>query len=132
MPPSKQFVDVPTRQTRLYKSVSEDRMELLLDRLRASLQQKIDWVGSCSAVFTGLASFLALAESWKGTGSQIIYLVLTVVFVTIVCWRTGSMWLTTRNQHPMTNEEFLNALAEEQEEDTEKQKESVNDASVKI
>lgn len=40
MAPSKQFVNVPTRQTRLYANVSEDRMELLLDRLRASIQKK--------------------------------------------------------------------------------------------
>lgn len=44
MAPSKQFVNVPTRQTRLYANVSEDRMELLLDRLRASIQKSVDWV----------------------------------------------------------------------------------------
>lgn len=132
MPPSKQFQDVQARRVRLYKGVSEDRMELLLDRFRLSLQQKIDWVGAGSAVFTGVASFASLYESWNGTQSQIGYLVATVVFVTIVCWRTGALWWSSRNTHPMTNEEFLSAIAEEEEEESEAQKESINNASMKF
>lgn len=51
MAPSKHFVDVPTRQVRMYKSVSEDRLQLLLDRLRANVSYRIDWVSYISALF---------------------------------------------------------------------------------
>lgn len=107
-------------------------MELLLDRLRLSLQQRIDWVGAVSALFTGIASFASLWESWKGSPTQISYLIATVIFVTIVCWRTGDVWLTSRKTHPMTNDEFLSALAEEEEEESEIQKESIDKASMKF
>lgn len=74
MAPSKQFVNVPTRQTRLYANVSEDRMELLLDRLRASIQKSVDWVGVFSAIFAVIASYISLYDSWKASTIQIVLL----------------------------------------------------------
>lgn len=132
MAPSKQVRGIRAKPVRIYNGVSEDRMELLLDRLRLSLQQRIDWVGAVSALFTGIASFASLWESWKGSPTQISYLIATVIFVTIVCWRTGDVWLTSRKTHPMTNDEFLSALAEEEEEESEIQKESIDKASMRF
>ena len=42
MAQSKQFRNLNSRQFRLYKNVSEDRLELLLDRFRASIVGQID------------------------------------------------------------------------------------------
>lgn len=79
--------NVPTRQTRLYSKVSGDRMELLLDRFRASMQPKIDWVGAFASAFTAVAGFIALAESWKGSVLQISLLICMTVFATVIVYR---------------------------------------------
>ncbi len=132
MAPSKQFVNVPTRQTRLYANVSEDRMELLLDRLRASIQKSVDWVGVFSAIFAVIASYISLYDSWKASTIQIVLLITTTVFGSIVAYRVAATCWALKKYHPMTNEEFLTALAEVQEDESEQQTEKVKDASVQI
>lgn len=132
MAPSKQFVNVPTRQTRLYANVSEDRMELLLDRLRASIQKSVDWVGVFSAIFAVIASYISLYDSWKASTIQIVLLITTTVFGSIVAYRVAATCWALKKYHSMTNEEFLTALAEVQEDESEQQSEKVKDASVNI
>lgn len=131
MPPSKQFVNVRTRQTRLYANVSEDRLELLLDRLRSSMKKGVDWVGVSGAGFTTVASYAGLFESWVGSATQISLLIVTTIFGSIITYRVVDAFLSSKKFHPMTNDEFLTALAEE-EEDSERQSEKVKDASVQI
>lgn len=131
MPPSKQFVNVRTRQTRLYANVSEDRLELLLDRLRTSIQKGTDWVGVSGAGFTTIASYVGLYESWAGSATQIGLLIITTIFGSIIAYRVAATCWALKKYHPMTNDEFLTALAEE-EEDSERQNEKVKDASVQI
>lgn len=102
MAPSKQFVNVPTRQTRLYANVSEDRMELLLDRLRASIQKSVDWVGVFSAIFAVIASYISLYDSWKASTIQIVLLITTTVFGSIVAYRVAATCWALKKYHPMT------------------------------
>lgn len=132
MATNKPFVSVPSRQTRLYANVSEDRMELLLDRFRASLRQNIDWVGVWSAVFATVASFVGLYESWRGTTVQIILLMATTVFGSVVAYRVFDFLKINRERHPMTNEEFLAALAEEMIVEEERRSAGIDKTSVSI
>lgn len=132
MPPSKQFINIRARQTRLYTSISEDRMELLLDRFRASQHQDIDWVGVLSAAFATVVSFIGLWDAWKGSPMQIVLLVATTVFGSIVTYHVVRLWRFNKARKPMTNEEFLAALAEEQEEEPEQPSVNVDKASVSI
>lgn len=132
MAPSKHFVDVPTRQVRMYKSVSEDRLQLLLDRLRANVTYRIDWVSYISALFSAVVTIYTIYDSWKGTGSQVVLLMMTSVFITALCLRAYDSYNDGKQIQPMSNEDFLNELAEEPNEEIEDQKESINNASVKF
>lgn len=132
MPPSKQFTCVRSRQTRLYTNVSEDRMELLLDRFRSSLKQDIDWVGVSSALFATIASFIGLWDAWRGAPMQIALLIATSVFGAIVSFHIVSRLMTNRKNRPMTNEEFLAKLVEEIAEENERQAARMDKAAVTI
>lgn len=133
MAPSKQFVNVNSRQTRLYKNVSEDRLELMLDRFRASMGPKVDWVGCGAALFSAIACLYALYDSWIGSRVQIAMLCLTMVFGTVVSYRMIVAWCKDRQSKPMTNADFLSELVEEQEDDEdEMQTARIKDASVSI
>ena len=133
MAPSKQFVNVNSRQTRLYKNVSEDRLELMLDRFRASMGTKVDWVGCGAALFSAIAYLCALYDSWVGSRVQIAMLCLTMVFGTVVSYRMIVALWKARQSKPMTNADFLSELVEEQEcDEDEMQTARIKDASVSI
>lgn len=132
MPPSKHFIDVPTRQVRMYKSVSEDRLQWLLDRLRANVSYRIDWVSYVSALFSAVVTVYTIYDSWKGTGMQVFLLMMTTVFITALCIRAYDSYSNEQKIQPMSNEDFLSELAEEQSEEAEEQKESISNASVKF
>ena len=133
MAPSKQFVNVNSRQTRLYKNVSEDRLELLLDRFRARMDTKVDWIGCLAALFAAAACLYTLYDSWIGSLVQIAMLCLTMVFGTVVSYRMIIACYQNRNSKPMTNADFLSELVEEQEDEEDAmQTARVKDASVSI
>lgn len=132
MPPSKQFVDVPTRQVRMYKSVSEDRLQLLLNKLRESISYRVDWVSYVSAIFSAVVTIGSICDSWKGTWWQVLLLMLTSVFITALCIRAHDSYCEEKASQPLSNEDFLRELAEEQNETSEAQKDSVTDASIKF
>ena len=132
MAQSKQFRNLNSRQVRLYKNVSEDRLELLLDRFRASIVGQIDWIGSCAALFSVVTSLFALCESWICSNNQLMMFGLSIIFGTVVAYRMIVSLLRVRKCKPMTNEAFLKELAEEQKDEDATQTEEVKGASVSI
>lgn len=132
MPPSKHFVDVPTRQVRMYKSVNEDRLLLLLNRLRANVSYRIDWVSYISAFFSAIVTIYTICDSWKGTQDQVVLMMLTAAFMTALALRAFDAWRAKKETQPFSNEDFLSELAEEQGDDSESQKANIDNATIKF
>ena len=107
-------------------------MELLLDRFRASMENKIDWIGYATSLLTVASGYGALYESWAGNWIQISLLIATTVFATVIAYRMIFALIASKSSHPMTNQEFLSAFAKEQEDEESRTAEKISDASVQI
>lgn len=103
------------RTVTLYNDVSEDRLELLLDRFRSSIKAEFDWIGYIGSVAAVVASIISLFSDWRGSVFQIVSFGILLIFGSVVAYRGVEKYRESKDKHEMTNDEFINALFESNE-----------------